>query len=163
MTTTKTILLGQLAAAYDKNGWFSCLKYCLKGLTPEQAAWKPEGADNSIYEIINHLNYYNNAYLERFRGHDHESSLADNDETFDHSEAESWEAEVARFETIMDGWRAEMEKAGEAKFDELAPPGNESKWKAVISNIIAHAAHHGGQIVILRKLQGSWDSSGDVS
>lgn len=154
----KTILLGQLAAAYDRNGWFACLKHSLKGLTAEQAAWKPEGADNSIYEIINHLNYYNNAYLERFRGVDFEYTLTDNEATFDHSDAGSWEAELARFESIMDGWRAELEKADESKFDELAPPGNETKWKAIVSSIIAHAAHHGGQIVLLRKLQGSWDS-----
>ena len=156
----KTILLGQFAACYDKNGWFACLKYCLNGLTAEQAAWKPDGADNSIHEIINHLNYYNHAYLERFRGNDYEYTLADNDATFD--EGSSWEEEVARFDSIMNGWRDALENADESKFDELVP-NSESKWKAIISSIIAHAGHHGGQIVLLRKLQGSWDSGDGVS
>jgi len=31
------------------------------------------------------------------------------------------------------------------------------------TNINTHNAHHGGQIVLLRKLQGSWDSKGGVS
>ena len=161
--STKTILLGQLAASYDENGWFSCLKFAIKGVTAEQADWKAQGADNSIREIINHLNYYNNTYLERFRGNDYEYTLPDNDATFDEGEGNTWEDEVQRFETIMDGWREEIEKADDSKFDEMAPPRNETKWKVVISNIIAHAAHHGGQIVLLRKLQGSWDSSDGVS
>jgi uncharacterized damage-inducible protein DinB len=161
--STKSILTGQFAACYDKNGWFVATKNAIANLTAEQAAWKPEGADNSIYEIINHLNYYTNAYLERFKGNDYQYDIADNDATFDKGEAGSWEAEATRFETIMNGWREALEKADESKFDELAPPRNESKWKVVIANINAHGAHHGGQIVLMRKLQGSWDSGGGVS
>ena len=156
----KTILLGQFAAAFDKNGWFVATKNAIAGVTAEQAAWKPDGADNSIHEIINHLNYYNHAYLERFRGNDYEYTLPDNDATFD--EGLSWEEEVARFDSIMNGWREALEKSDESKFDEPVP-NNESKWKAIISSISAHCAHHGGQIVLLRKLQGSWDSKGGVS
>lgn len=161
--STKTILLGQFGAAFDKNGWFVATKNAIAGVTAEQATWKPEGADNSIHELVNHLNYYNNAYLQRFKGHDYEYTVADNDATFDEGEAGNWEAEATRFDAIMTEWRAELEKADEAKFEELAPPNNEMKWKALISSINAHCAHHGGQIVLLRKLQGSWDSRGGVS
>ena len=161
--STKTILLGQFAAAFDKNGWFVATKNAIAGVNAEQAEWKPAGADNSIREIINHLNYYTNAYLQRFKGIDYEYKVADNDETFDKGEADSWEAEAERFDAIMIEWRDELEKADESKLDELAPPNNEMKWKALISNICAHCAHHGGQIVLLRKLQRSWDSGGGVS
>lgn len=161
--STKTILLGQFAACHDKNGWFVALKNAIAGVSAEQAAWKPEGTDNSIHEIINHLNYYNNAYLQRFKGIDHEYTAADNDATFDEGEAPNWEAEVAHFDAIMNEWREVIEKADDTKFEELAPPSKESKWRTVISNINTHNAHHGGQIVLLRKLQGSWDSSGWVS
>jgi uncharacterized damage-inducible protein DinB len=161
--STKTFLLGQFTACHDKNGWFVALKNAIAGVTAEQAAWKPDGADNSIHEIINHLNYYNNAYLQRFKGIDYEYTAADNDATFDEGEAGSWDAEVARFDAIMNEWRELIGKADDSKFEELAPPSNESKWRTVISNINTHNAHHGGQIVLLRKLQGSWDSSGGVS
>lgn len=160
---TKSILLGQFSACYDSDGWFVATKNAIAGVTAEQADWKPDGADNSIHEIINHLNYYTNAYLQRFKGQDYEYKVADNDATFDEGEAGSWEAETARFDAIMTEWREELEKADESKFDELAPPKNESKWKVIISNINAHGAHHGGQIVLLRKLQGSWDSRKGVT
>lgn len=160
---TKTFLLAQFTACYDKNVWFVATKNAIAGVSAEQAEWKPAGADNSIREIINHLNYYSRAYLQRFKGIDYEYKVADNDATFDEGEAGTWEAEAARFDTIMSEWRDELEKADESKFDELAPPNNEMKWKALISNICAHCAHHGGQIVLLRKLQGSWDTKGGVS
>jgi len=160
---TKDVLLEQFIKCYDTNGWFVATKNAIAGVTPEQAAWKPEGADNSIREIINHLNYYNNAYLQRFKGIDYEYKVADNDATFDEGEADTWDAEAARFDAIMSEWRALLEKADDASFEELAPPTHESKWRTVLSNINTHNAHHGGQIVLLRKLQGSWDSKGGVS
>ncbi|MEO8572934.1 MAG: DinB family protein [Pyrinomonadaceae bacterium] len=160
---TKDILLDQFANCFDDNGWFVATKNAIAGVTAEQAAWKPAGADNSIHEIINHLNYYNNAYLQRFKGEAFEYKIADNDATFDEGDTESWEAEAARFDAIMNGWREEIGKADESKFDELAPPRNEISWATLIGNINTHSAHHGGQIVLLRKLQGSWDSKGGVS
>src|SRR6185503_13639596 len=108
---TKDVLLEQFIKCYDTNGWFVATKNAIAAVTPEQAAWKPDGADNSIHEIINHLNYYNNAYLQRFKGIDYEYKVADNDATFDEGEAESWEAEAARFDAIMNEWRALLEKA----------------------------------------------------
>ena len=161
--TINELLLAQFESCFDTNGWFVSTKNAISGVTAEQAAWKPEGADNSIYEIINHLNFYNNAYLQRFKGIDYEYSTDDNDATFDEGEAASWEAEAARFDSIMNEWRAEIGKANALKFDEIAPPRNEISWGELIGNINAHGAHHGGQIVLLRKLQGSWDTGKGVS
>src|SRR5829696_5242431 len=111
--STKSILVGQFAACFDKNGWFVATKNAIAGVSAEQAEWKPDGADNSIREIINHLNFYSNAYLQRFKGIDYQYATDDTDLTFDHGEAESWEAEAARFDAIMSEWRIELEKADE--------------------------------------------------
>ena len=160
---TKEMLLAQFATCYDTNGWFVATKNAIAGVTAEQAEWKPEGADNSIREIINHLNYYNNAYLQRFKGVDFQYKVADNDATFDKGEAATWEAEAARFDAIMNEWRELIGNADESKLEELAPPRNESQWSELIALINTHNAHHGGQIVLMRKLQGSWDSGKGVS
>ena len=68
--TTKETLLEQFTACYDENGWFVALKNAVKDLTAEQANWKTENLDNSIWEILSHLNFYNEAYLKRFKGID---------------------------------------------------------------------------------------------
>jgi uncharacterized damage-inducible protein DinB len=160
----KEILLGQFRICFEENGWFVAVKNAIAGIDAAEAKWKPDGSDNSIWELLSHMNYYNFAYLERFSGREFEYKVADNDETFVQSGSDAeWQAEVERFGQIMSGWRAALENADESKLDELAPPYNESSWATIIANINAHTAHHGGQIVLLRKLQGSWDSGKGVS
>lgn len=160
----KQILLEQFTACYDKNAWFVALKNTLEGLTADEAAWKPAGADNSIWEIVSHLNYYNYAYVERFKGVDYQYPAADNDATFVAGEVtnEAWKAEIAKLDSILNEFRDLISSADETKFGEAVSASNTASWATLISNINAHNAHHGGQIVLLRKLQGSWDRTKGV-
>ena len=164
--TTKEILLKQFTAAYDENGWFVALKNTLNNLTAQQAAWKTENLENSIWEILAHLNFYNRAYVERFKGIEYVYPTTDNDETFAAADAvseESWQREVEKFERIMTEWRSLLETADETKFSETVSATNERLWAVLLSHVNLHNAHHGGQIVLIRKLQGSWDASKGVS
>ena len=161
----KETLLKQYDRCYDENGWFVAVRNALKGLTAVQAIWKPEGSDNSIWETLAHVSYYNNAYLQRFKGIDYKYDIADNDETFrsgDLSEA-AWRAEVAKFDTIMTEWRGLIEAADESRFGDPVSAENRASWAEIIANVNAHNAYHGGQILLLRKLQGSWDPTSGVS
>lgn len=162
--TTKEILLKQFTAAYDENGWFVALKNAIDGLNASQSAWKTENIDNSIWEILSHLNYYNYAYLERFKGVDYIYPANNNDETFTaENTEEAWLVETEKFNFLMNDWRNLLESADEAKFDQPVSKSNQTQWGVLLSNINLHNAHHGGQIVFLRKLQGIWDSSNGVS
>ncbi len=80
--TTKEFLLDQFTSCYDENGWFVALKNTLNNLSATDAVWKPDGADNSIWGILAHLNFYNERYLKRFKGEEVESSDLENSETF---------------------------------------------------------------------------------
>lgn len=157
----KTILLEQFSRCYDENGWFVAIRNCVDGLTAKQAAWKPDGADNSIQQTLSHLAYYNNAYMMRFKGVDYVYDVEDNDETFDGSEA--WERTIARFDTVMSEFRELIRSADESKFDEQVPQKEERKWWELIADINAHNAYHAGQILLIRKLQGSWNPQKGVS
>ena len=160
----RNFLVGQLTACYDKNAWFVALKNTLEGVTAEQAAWKPTGVDNSIWEIVSHLNFYNYAYVERFKGLPYEYPVDDNDATFTADVTDgAWMAEVQRLDAILTEFRDLIAAADESKFDEPVSTENPYKWKALISNINAHNAYHSGQIMLLRKLQGSWDRAKGVS
>ncbi len=164
----KEILIEQFAVCYDENGWFVALKNALRNLTAEQASWKTKTLDNSIWEILAHLNFYNERYLKRFKGEAIPPSSLENSETFAGAGAgelseTAWQAEVERFDAIMSEWRNLLESADEDKLAQAVSAENESPWWEVISNINTHNAHHGGQIVVLRKLQGSWDASKGVS
>jgi len=164
--TTKEILLEQFTACYDENGWFVALKNALKNLTAQQAIWRAENSDNSIWETLSHLNFYNEAYLKRFKGIDYVYPTNDNSETFSSAEdasEEAWQTELERFDSIMNEWRNLLESADESRFAEAVSATNKSLWSSIIGHINAHNAHHAGQIVLLRKLQGSWNSNKGVS
>ena len=164
--TTKATLLEQFTTCYDENGWFVALENAVKDLTAEQANWKTENLDNSIWEILSHLNFYNQAYLKRFKGIDYVYPTSENSETFSSVESateDAWRAEIERFDSIMSEWRNLLEAADENKFNEAVSATNKSLWSSLLAHVNVHNAHHGGQIVLLRKLQGSWDTKQGVS
>ena len=162
--TTKEILLEQFTACYDENGWFVAVKNAVKDLTAEQANWKTANLDNSIWEITAHLNFYNEAYLKRFKGIEYVYPTNDNDETFSSAKTDAdWQAEVEKFDSIMSEWRTLIETASDGKFTQAVSATNQSKWSSLLAHVNAHNAHHGGQIVVVRKLQGSWDAAKGVS
>ncbi|MBL8124392.1 MAG: DinB family protein [Pyrinomonadaceae bacterium] len=131
----------------------------------EQAAWKPDGSVDCIWETLSHLYYFNNAYLQRFKGNEYEYDVADNNETFntgEYTETE-WQADVERFDAVVSEWRSLIAAADASKFSESVPTNTSRVWADVIADVNAHNACHGGQIVLLRKLQRAWDTGSGVS
>jgi len=162
----KEVLLKQYDRCYDQNGWFVSVRKALEGVSAEQAIWRPEATDNSVWETLAHLTYYNDAYLQRFKGIPYEYTKADNDETFEapiDPTDDDWNAEIAKFDSIMTEFRSLIGNADESKFDQQISEKNTASWAELISNINAHNAYHGGQILLIRKLQGSWNPKQGVS
>ena len=162
----KDLLIYQFDTCFDCNGWFVAVRNAVSGVTAEHAAWRPEGSDNTIWESLTHITFYNNAYLQRFKGARYDTDSTDNDETFGQASQpsdEEWEAEVARFITVMNELRDLLRDADEAKFGESVPDRVDRKWWEVIADINAHNAYHAGQILLLRKMQGAWNPDRGVS
>ena len=164
--TTKEFLIDQFTSSYDTDGWFVALKNTLNELSAADAAWKPDGVDNSIWGIIRHLNFYNERYLKRFKGEKVEESEIDNSETFagvSNTTEEDWQAEIERFDRVMSGWRSAFEAADEEKFRQIYSEENQTTWAEIVGLMNTHHAHHGGQIIVIRKIQGSWNAKHGVS
>jgi uncharacterized damage-inducible protein DinB len=158
-------LLRQFATCYDTNSWFVAVRNAIDGLNVEQACYKPNDDVNCIWETLSHLAYYNYAYLQRFKGIAHEYDVSSNDETFstgEYTEA-AWQAEVVRFDAVMQEFQGLIAAADESKFDEQVAADNTRTWGELISDINTHNAYHAGQILSLRKLQGSWNPQQGVS
>ncbi len=161
----KKTLLDQFDRSYNVNGWFVAVRNAVEGLTVEQAAWKPEDSVNCIWESLSHITYYNNAYLQRFKGIDYQYDVSSNNETFSVGEYEEseWQADVARFDAVMSEWRDLLEWTDESKFSQPISAEIKSNWADLIATVNAHNAYHGGQILLLRKLQGSWNPEKGVN
>jgi uncharacterized damage-inducible protein DinB len=160
-TSIKTILLEQFSRCYDQNGWFVSINNAVEDLSPEHAVRATDLAGNSIQQTLSHLTYYNRAYMLRFRGVEYEYDVDNNDETF--REDEPWDVTLAQFRNVMDEFRLLIEAADESKLEEAVPHRTDRRWWELIADINAHNAYHAGQILLLRKLQGSWNPEKGVS
>src|SRR5947208_1196680 len=107
LMSTKDILIEQHTACYDQNVWFVAIKNAIAGLTSDEAAWKPEGADNSIWEEVNHLIFWNERWLQRFRGKLNEPQDVENTGTFK-AEGSDWHATCEKLFAVRDEWREKL-------------------------------------------------------
>ncbi|MBN6187560.1 hypothetical protein JQN58_11485 [Aneurinibacillus sp. BA2021] len=93
----KEILLAQMRACHREENWFVTLQDAVDGLTAETAGLRSEEAIGSVWQIVNHLTFWNERYLQRF--HDtqpEEVKLTSNDATFtfvdDTGAEQEWQA-----------------------------------------------------------------------
>lgn len=168
--SAKDVLAEQHTSCYDQNNWFVAVKNALDGLTAEQAAWKAGGVDNSIREEVNHLLYWNKRYLQIWRREltdpqDVENNgtfISDDTDTFTANES-GWHAATEEFFRVMADWKGELESATDEQLNAAIAERDQRPWSTALANQNIHNAYHTGQIVLLRKLQGSWDRTKGVS
>jgi uncharacterized damage-inducible protein DinB len=151
--TLKSVLLEQLHTTHNENDWFVSPSKAVEGLTAEQASWTDGKGNHSIGQIAYHLVYWNSRNLERFRGQTPAKFSGNNDETFDKFDAKTWAATVQQLDQVM----TDIEK-----FVESADDATVAKFASAIAHIGTHNAYHTGQIIYIRRLQGSWDPAKGV-
>jgi len=160
--TTKSTLIEQFDSAYDQSAWFVSALDAVKEISAEEAAWKPEEDIHSVAELVVHLNFWNERWLRRFRGEEVGSAEMEVAETFLINAAD-WNKTLERFVGIMNEWRSLLTEADDEKFSELVSVKIPDEWASPIAQMNIHNAYHVGQIVLIRKLHGSWDANLGVS
>ena len=158
----REILVEQFDACYDENNWFVSLRTVLDGVTQDQAAWKPEGLDNSIWNTVNHVIFWTERWLQRYRGELNEPQDVDNDTTFQSDETD-WNATLTKLDSVMIEWRDKLGKIDDAKLESPVNDQYQAPWRSPLAQQNIHNAYHIGQILLLRKLQRSWDRAKGVS
>ncbi|CAN5398056.1 DinB family protein [soil metagenome] len=161
----KEILLEQFTVTFDENGWFVALKNALDGLSVEDALWKEGELDHSIWELVVHLRYWNERWLRRFSGGEVGESKETIDATFrgESGGAEEWEKLKDELFQVFADWKRAIETVDEAKFSEQVSDDYDEPWSVPIAHQNIHNAYHIGQIVVIRKIQGSWNAKQGVS
>lgn len=151
--TLKSILLEQLQTTHDKEDWFVPVGIAIAGMTADQAKWTPGTGNHSVGQLANHLLFWNTDTLARFKGETPPKFSGNNDETFNNFDSKQWEATVKQLDQVLGDWEKAVEAADDKKIEENA---------SLIGHVGAHNAYHVGQIIYVRKLQGSWDPSKGV-
>jgi DinB superfamily len=146
--TLRSILLHELHTTHTEADWFVPISVAIDGLTSEQASWQPAGGGHSAGQLTYHLLFWNRLNLSRLKGESKSSFTGNNDETFEKFDNKQWADTMKGLDQVMTDLEKLVESADDKKLSEIAP---------TIANICTHNAYHVGQIVYVRKLQGSWN------
>jgi uncharacterized damage-inducible protein DinB len=146
--TLRSILLEQLRTTHNNKDWFVPINVAVEGLTAEQANWKDGSGNHSVGQLTYHLLFWNQRELAKFKGEPEKKFSGNNDETFNDFDAKKWSDTVKQLDQVM----TELEKIVESADDQKL-----QAWASEIAHIGTHNAYHVGQIIFVRKLQGSWN------
>jgi hypothetical protein len=152
-TDLRGVLLEQLRTTHTEEDWFVPANIAVAGLTAEQAKWTPGKDVHSVGQLTNHLLFWNTRELATLKGEKAQPFNGNNDETFNNFDAAQWAETVRKLDAVL----TELEKVVEAADDQKLAAN-----ASLIAHIGAHNAYHIGQIIYVRKLQGSWDPSKGV-
>ncbi|PAE23940.1 MULTISPECIES: DinB family protein [Bacillaceae] len=159
MQVVTNMYVEQLDMHWHENEWFASIDQALHEVTAAEAAWRSSGNSNSIWQIVNHLIFWNEDITHRIEGTENPRKAQDNEVTFgnpgDPEDESGWAQTVQRLNDVMNKLK---EVIAELDDEKLKAPyaANSNSIERLLSNIMMHDTYHVGQIVLLRKLQSSW-------
>jgi uncharacterized damage-inducible protein DinB len=154
-----SLLLEQLDVHCNEDEWFVSIETALRGITASEASWSASEKSNTIWQIVNHLMFWNNDVIHRLKGTENPVVPADNDETFGRpgnpDDEIGWQQTVKRFTEVMRKLRVAIESLDETNLD-TEYRSDSPLIRRLLGNVMMHDTYHIGQIVLLRKLHNSW-------
>lgn len=148
-------LVQALVAHFDSvfvgpNGDYSAILESLAGVSVAQALWKPALAQNSIWQIVEHLiasKEWQIEMLERGQAASPVWVEPAGDEA-------AWQACLVRLKEAHQRLKLALEKVEQASLLQIpVPEWGRTLLELLLSSGPAHEAHHGGQIDYLKGLQ----------
>lgn len=152
-TNLRDVLLAELRSTHNSEEWFVPANIAVKGLTAEQANWTDGKGNHSVGQLAYHLVFWNRQNLARLKGETPQKFSGNNDETFNNFDAKSWNEVVQQLDQVLSDLEKWVETADDAQLKEQAQR---------FTHISTHNAYHIGQIIYVRKEQGSWDPKNGV-
>ena len=147
------LLIELLDEAYDKKSWHGPnLRGSIRGVTAEQAAWRPAPKRHNIWELTLHAAYWKYVIRRRITGEKRGSFALPGSNFFERpielTEA-AWKNDVRILEAEHDALRDAVIRLSRQR-------EGQKNWPALLHLIRGAAAHdfyHAGQIRLLRRLQ----------
>lgn len=148
------VLLRNLAEAFEKNSWHGPnLRGSVRGVTAEDAVWRPGPGRHNIHELVVHAAYWMFVGKRRLTG--------EKDPSFPHpgtnffvrevANARLWKADVDLLTALH---RAFVGAVAKTPFSGI-PRALAERRARLVRGIAAHDVYHAGQIQILKALRAS--------
>lgn len=152
------LFIEQLDVHRHRNEWFVSIDAALDGMTSKEAAWRWQGS-NTIWQIVNHLIFWNDDVIHRLNGTVNPRTIQNNDASFGEpgnaQDETGWAQTVSEFHDVMQRLDDVITRMDDSELDLPYAAQSDTK-RRLLSNIMMHDTYHIGQIVLMRKLQSSW-------
>ena len=99
-------------------------------------------------QLAYHIWFWDKEELAKFKGEPPVKYSGKNDDTFANYDPKNWQRTVKDLDQVLTDWEKAVEAADEAKLKD---------WYSTIAHLGTHNAYHIGEIVMVRKEQGSWN------
>ena len=124
----------------------------LNAISAETAAARPVPAAHTTWEIVMHMDFWENVVIQRLAGL--RAGLVEelNFPPMPEATRENWARTLDQFRASNDRFRQALRKLDPAKLDDLSAAGKRTYY-AEVHGVIEHHVYHLGQIVLLAKAQ----------
>ena len=141
--------------AFDRKSWHgTTLRGALRGLTPEEALWRPAAGRHNIWELALHAAYWKYAVRRRLAGDatgSFERKPSNWPEIPSPSDASAWKRDVGFLESEHRKLRDTIRSLRPADLSTRSPRGVWT-YAEEIHGIAAHDLYHTGQIQLIKRL-----------
>jgi hypothetical protein len=151
------LLVKALDQAYDHKSWHgTVLRGSLRGITAEQAAWRPAAGRHNVWELAVHAAYWKYSVLRRLRRETEEIRFPlPGSNWFPMPSGEpsekAWKADLAILAGLHRRLRAAVAELADADLDKI-PEGSKTKIVDLVLGVAYHDVYHAGQIQILKRM-----------
>jgi uncharacterized damage-inducible protein DinB len=141
--------------SYIKKAWHGPnLRGSVRGLTADQAAWRPGKNRHNIWEIVVHCAYWKYVVRRRILGEKRGSFPLKGSNWFKSAEGHSaaeWRQDLELLETCHNSMRSAITQLGPGNLYRI-PSGSKVSNLAIIIGIASHDVYHAGQIQLIKRL-----------
>ena len=153
MSDDRKLLEKIIDNALSGKGAHVATKNVFEGLDWKAAGARPEGAPHSIFQLLNHLRYWQNWVVKWLDGGNpkvprHASGGWPG--SLSPASAQAWQRAVRDFRRGLDRLARQSREA-----DLLTTHGKHSRL-GMLQAIASHNSYHAGQVVLLRQVLGKW-------
>ncbi len=149
------LLLRIIDQSYDHLAWHGTnLRGSLRGLTIEEAAWRPGPGRHNIWEVAVHTAYWKYIVRRRLLGEKRGSFPLKGSNWFVRQVADGADAWQSDLELLAHAHRSMREAISRLRANQLGLKSHGSKFTnaATIYGIASHDVYHAGQIQLLKRL-----------
>jgi hypothetical protein len=150
-----SLLLQLIDEAYERKTWHGPnLRGSLRGVTAEEAAWRPAPKRHNIWEIAVHAAYWKYTVRRRLLSEKRGSFPLKGSNWFTRPlvvSEQAWKEDVTLLEECHRSMRKAIADFPESKLHATAPNSKNTNI-AVVYGIAFHDVYHAGQIQLLKRL-----------